>query len=217
MILDDVLTEARRLLQDTNTSPSLQRYTDAHLLGTANQVLQRMALLRPDLFSYIGEITCAAGEVLQTAPDNSLRLMEIFRVKSGSAVRETNKAILDQTYPTWADDADGNCINWMRHTKSANRFFIYPKAPAGQILIGEYAKAPATYDGTTTITELPDTYFPVVVDGLVGLIESTDNENVANGRATMFMQSFMQMLSATLSSQSIADSSASAPDKKDGP
>ena len=217
MILADVLTEARRLLQDTNASASLQRYSDAHLLGTANQVLQRMALLRPDLFSYIGEIECEAEEVLQTAPDDSLRLMEIFRVQGGPGVRETNKAILDQTYPTWADDAAGDCLNWMRHPKNANRFFIYPKAPVGQILIGEYAKAPATYDADTTVTELPDTYFPVVVDGLVGLIESTDNENVTSGRATMFMQSFMQMLSATLSNQSITDEPASTPGKKGGP
>ena len=217
MILADVLTEARGLLQDTNAAASLRRYSDAHLLGTANQVLQRMALLRPDLFSYIGDITCATGEVLQTAPTNSLRLIDIFRVRGGSGVRETNRATIDQTYPTWADDPDGGCLNWMRHVKNANRFFIYPKAPAGQVLVGEYAKMPATYDANTTVTELPDAYFPVVVDGVVWLIESADNESVTSGRAAMFMQSFMQTMSATLANQSITDESSSTPGKKNGP
>jgi hypothetical protein len=213
MILDDVIVEARKLLQDTSTS-TLQRYSDAYLLGVANQVLKRVALLRPDLFSYIGEITCVAGEVLQTTPSDAIRLMEIFRVKNGTGVRETSKAILDETHPTWADDDDGPCVSWMRHTKSQTRFFIYPKSPVTQILIGEYAKSPTVYDGTTEVTELPDVYFPAVVDGLVFLVESVDNEHVDSGRAALFQQSFVQLLSGSLATQAVTDVAESATPKK---
>ena len=62
MLLGDVITEVRRLSQDTSTDTALQRFSDAELLAFANNTLSRMAVLRPDLFSYIGEIPCADGE-----------------------------------------------------------------------------------------------------------------------------------------------------------
>ena len=70
MILNDVVTEARRLLQDISAPP---RYSDAVLLGFANQTLKRMSVLRPDLFAYIGDITCTAGTVIQSPPIDSVR------------------------------------------------------------------------------------------------------------------------------------------------
>ena len=53
MILDDVITEVRRIIQDTNIP---YRYSDDVLLGFANQALKRIAVLRPDLFASIEEI-----------------------------------------------------------------------------------------------------------------------------------------------------------------
>jgi hypothetical protein len=98
MTLGDIIAEARILLQDTRSS--LYRYSDADLLKFGNQTLKRMAVLRPDLFSYIGPITCTAGTVIQSAPADSLRIMEVFSISGGKAVRETNREILDQTYRT---------------------------------------------------------------------------------------------------------------------
>ena len=53
MILSDVITEARKLLQDTSSEASLRRFTDAVLLGFANQTLKRIALIRPDRKSVV--------------------------------------------------------------------------------------------------------------------------------------------------------------------
>ena len=134
MILDTVIAEVRKMLQDTSTNTALQRYSDSELLGYANQALKRIAVLRPDLFAKITDFSTVAGEVIQTAPSDSLRIMEIFRVKDGASIRETNRETLDQTYPDWANDDPGPTVNWMRHVRNANRFFIYPKAPAAQVL-----------------------------------------------------------------------------------
>jgi len=110
MILNDVIIEVRRLIQD-NAAP--QRYSDATLLGFANQTLKRMAVLRPDLFAYIGEIPCTAGQVLQSPPTESLRIIEIFQVKDGAGVTEVDRTTLDQTYPGWMNDPAGPTVNWM--------------------------------------------------------------------------------------------------------
>jgi hypothetical protein len=202
MILDDVVTEVRRILQDTN---SPQRYSDDVLIGFANQALKRIAVLRPDLFAYIGEIPCVDGEVVQSMPSDSIRLIEIYRVKDGNGVIETNREALDQALPTWMNDTAAPAVNFMRHVRNANKFFIYPKAPASQILIGEYAQTPPDYDGTTTVALLPDAYEPVVIDATVFIAESVDNEHVNSNRAQLFQQSFTQSLGVSAQSREVTD------------
>lgn len=203
MILSDVITEARVLLQDTHAT--LQRYSDADLLRFANQALKRIAILRPDLFSYFGNVPCTAGTVLQELPDDAVRLMEVFSVVGGSSVRETNRATMDDAYPQWVSDTAAPAVNWMRHPRSATKFFIYPKAPISQQLVVEYAQSPEDYAAGDTVELLPDAYFPVVVDGVVFLAESIDNEHVNAGRAELFQKSFAEALAVNLQSREITD------------
>lgn len=202
MKLSSVITEVRRIVQDVNAP---QRYSDTMLLGFANQTLKRMAVLRPDLFAYIGEIPTVTGQVLQSAPSDSLRIMEIFQVKNGNGVIEVNRESLDQTYPQWMNDDQGSCVNWMRHTRNNNKFFIYPKAPAGQVLIAEYAQTPKAYAADEDVALLPDAFFPIVVDGTVFLTESVDNEHVNSNRAQLFQQTFTQALGVNAQSRTITD------------
>ena len=202
MILNDVVTEVRRILQDT-LSP--QRYSDDILLGFANQALKRIAVLRPDLFAIIADIPTTADAVVQSMPADSIRLLEIYSVKGGNGIIETNREILDQSLPTWMNTTAGAAINFMLHVRNANKFFIYPKAPSGQVLIGEYAQTPPTYDGTTTVALLPDAYFPVVVDATVFITESVDNEHVNSKRAQIFQQSFTQSLGVAAQSREVTD------------
>lgn len=202
MILNDVITEVRRIIQDTNTP---YRYSDDVLLGFANQALKRIAVLRPDLFAYIGDIPCTDDEVVQSAPSDSIRLIEVYRVKNGNGVIETNREALDQAYPTWMNDTAGAAVNFMRHVRNPNKFFIYPKAPVGQILVGEYAQTPPDYDGVTQVALLPDAYEPVVIDATVFIAESVDNEHVNSQRAQLFQSSFTQALGVAAQSRAITD------------
>jgi len=211
MKLSAVLTEVRRVLQD-NTAP--YRYSDTYLLGFANQALKRMAVLRPDLFAYIGTVTCTANAVIQSAPADSIRVMEVFQVQGGNGVTEVNRDSLDETYPGWMNDAAGACVNWMRHVRNPNRFFIYPKAPAGQVLVVEYSQAPPDYTADADVALLPDAYFPVVVDGTIFLAESVDNEHVNSNRAQLFQQTFTQALGVNAQSRTLTDTEEAGLDPK---
>lgn len=213
MILSDVIAEARTLLQDTH--PTLQRYTDAELLKFANQALKRMAILRPDLFSYFGAIDCLAGTVIQSLPSDAIRLMEVFSVVGGGAVRETNRETMDDTYPTWVSETAGPAVNWMRHPRSQTKFFLYPQAPANQQLIVEYAQAPSTYEADEPVDLLPDAYYPVVLDGVIFLAESIDNEHVNSGRAELFQKSFSEALAVGLQARALTDKENAGIDQKE--
>lgn len=202
MKLSDVIAETRRILQDINEPV---RYSDELLLGFANQALKRMAVIRPDLFAYIGEISTVAGTVIQSAPADSLRIIEILYVKDGDGITEVNRDMLDETYPAWMNDDAAPCVNWMRHVRNPNKFFVYPKAPVGQVLIAEYAQSPKDYTASETVALLSDAYFPVVVDGTVYLAESIDNEHVNSNRAQLFQQSFTQALGAGMQARVLTD------------
>lgn len=197
-----VIVEVRRILQDIKTP---QRYSDALLLGFVNQALKRMAVLRPDLFAVIDEFVTQAGQTIQSAPADSLRMMEVFQVKDGDGVVEVSRKAMDETYPSWVNDPAGPTVNWMRHVRNDNRFFIYPKAPVGQTLVIEYAQTPRAYELEETIERLSEAYFPVLVDGAVFLAESVDNEHVNSNRAQLFQQSFTQALGVSVQARSITD------------
>lgn len=197
-----VIVEVRRILQDIRVP---QRYSDALLLGFVNQALKRMAVLRPDLFAVIDEFVTQAGQTIQSAPADSLRMMEVFQVKDGDGIVEVSRRAMDETYPGWVNDPAGPTVNWMRHVRNDNRFFIYPKAPAGQTLVIEYAQTPREYGLEETIERLSEAYFPVLVDGAVFLAESVDNEHVNSNRAQLFQQSFTQALGVSVQARSITD------------
>jgi len=203
VVVNDVVTEVRRLISDTRTP---YRYSDAELVGYVNQTLKRMAIMRPDLFSYIGEMLCDTGTTLQSIPEDGIRVVEVFNVVGGKSLVEVDRESLDQMYPQWANDAAKPAQNWMRHPRNPTKFFIYPKAPANQYLTIEYAKTPATYGLGDTVLLLSDSYFPTVVDGTVFLAESIDDEHVTSGRAKMFQDSFLQGLSASAAAREATDS-----------
>jgi hypothetical protein len=202
VILNDIISTVRSLVQD-ETVP--YRYTDAFLLGQANQGLKRIQLLRPDLFATIGTVACAQGEVVHSTPSDSLRLIEVHSVVGGNRLVEVNRESLDQNVPSWPVDTEAAAINWMRNPRSPNSFYIYPPAPAGQSLNVEYSQIPPTYDGTTTVTLLTDAFIPALVDVVVFLVESIDNEHVTSGRAKMFQELFLTEMGRTVSYVPVTD------------
>jgi hypothetical protein len=207
----EVITEVRRLVQDTKTP---YRYSDAVMLGFVNQTLKRTAMLRPDLFAVIGEIATTADTVLQSCPADSTRLIEIFQVKNGDAVTEVNRETLDRTAPSWQREASGQPVNFMRHVRNPNRYFVYPRPTTGVVLIGEYSQTPPDYTIDQEITFPTDAYFPAVIDGVVFLAESIDNEHVNSNRAKLFQDSFVQGLGVSLQARTITDTEAGGQDPK---
>lgn len=202
MLTNDVITEVRRLVQDTT---STFRYSDAVLLGFVNQTLKKMAILRPDLFSLITNFTTVPDTTLQSCPTDSVRLIQIFQVNGGDAITEVSKETLDRMYPSWVSEPSGTPINFMRHVRNPNRFFVYPRPSLGVQLVGEYAQSPANYGLNDTILLLPDAYLTSVVEGTVYLAESIDNEHVNTNRAKLFLEAFVQGLGAGLQTRIITD------------
>lgn len=199
----EIIAEARPLLQDTTAT---YRYSDTVLLGFVNDVLKRCALFRPDLFTTIGNVTPTADTSVQTLPSGAVRLIEIYQVSSSpyGAVTEVAREMLDRNHPGWRSEASGTPVNYVRHARNPDVYFLYPPPATGTTLLAEYSATPATYTINQTIA-MADVYFPVMVDGVVWLAESVDNEHVNSGRAKMFYDSFIQGLGVEMNNRAITD------------
>lgn len=197
----DVITEVRQIVQDTRAP---YRYSDIVLLGFVNTTIKRMVVLRPDLFTVIGDIPVTANTVVQNCPADAVRLVEVFQVKNGDVVTETSRETLDQTYPQWRTDPPGTPVNYMRHVRNPTQFFVTPRPTANVTLVGEYVIAPSDYGLADTI-DLPSAYLPALIDGTIFLAESIDNEHVNSNRAKLFQDSFTQLLGVGLQSRAMTD------------
>jgi hypothetical protein len=202
MTPQEVITEVRRLTQDDSVP---YRNSDTVLLGFVNLTLKRIALLRPDLFTTIGDITPTASVCEQSLASTITRLVEIFRNKNGDSIEEVDRDVFDRTYPQWTTDAAGTPTKFIRHPRNPRAYFLYPRPIAGTILVAEYVVAPPSYALGATIAVLPDTYFPSMVDGTIFAVESIDNEYANNGRAKLSYELFAQGLGVDLQSRAITD------------
>lgn len=63
--------------------------------------------------------------------------------------------------------------------------------------------------------DLPDAYFTVIVDGVIFLAESVDDEHVNSGRAKLYQDSFVQSLGVSLQSRILTDTEKGGIDSKE--
>ena len=201
MTPSDIITECRRLLNDTVIP---YRYSDTMLLGYVNQVLKRTAVLRPDLFGEVGDITVVAGSAVQELPADAHRLLDIYQVKNGDVVTEIDRETLSRHTPGWMTET-GTPVNFVRHVRNPTKFFLYPAPTTGITLVGEYAKTPDTVTVDEILAQPPATFFGALVDGVMFLASSVDDEHVNQGRTKIFLDSFTQQLGVSLQNRALTD------------
>jgi hypothetical protein len=198
----DVILEVRKLLQDTQTP---YRYSDTDLVGYVNQTLKRIAVFRPTLFSTITSVLLTGNTVIQDLPADAHRLIQVFYIDNFNSVNEVDRQVLERAYPQWVSDPAGIPFNFVRHPRNATKFFLYPRPVPGLTATVEYAVEPGYYTINTAIPHLKDTYLGVVVDGVVWLASSIDDEHVSSSRAKLFYDSFVQALGVDLQQQAVLD------------
>jgi len=195
------MVECRRLLNDTVIP---YRYSDTMLLGYVNQTLKRTAVLRPDLFGEVGDIIVVANSAMQELPAGAHRLIDIFQVKEGDTITEVDRETLSRHTPGWMTER-GTPVNFVRHVRNPTRFFLYPAPATGITIVGEYSKSPDDVTLDEEIPQPPEMFFGALVDGVMFLASSIDDEHVNQGRTKIFLDSFTQQLGVSLQNRALTD------------
>lgn len=189
MTLAQPIAIARGILNDTDAAA--YRYSDADLLRYANDALDQLVVLAPQLFHTEGEVQCVGGKTVQAVGfGDAQSLVSVRRVKNGNAVTPTDRATLDAFNPGWHNGTAAAAIHWMPIDNNPVGFLIYPPPPLGQVLEVTYVRIPPEY-GVNDVTELPTTLEDPVADYIVARAEGRDDEHVNSQRAAMFAGSFV--------------------------
>lgn len=194
MTPNEIISEVIRLEQDSGFLKTPDSYVQEVLLSFVNQTLFQTATVRPDLFAKLGEIPTQPESVVQAMPADSIRLIEIFHIKGGNAVVEVSHSMMERSNPSWAAEPAGMPINYMRHPRNHNRYFLYP-APADEIeLVADYAQAPPVYAAEDEIELLPTAYMPAIVYGTAVLAATVLNDRFSPDRASMHRAMYERIL-----------------------
>jgi hypothetical protein len=180
------LDDARVMLNDDAKT----RYPDAELMRYLQRGAQDPRRAAPDLFIVTGPVTCTAGQVEQALPVAGSALFDVLGIQNGNAVNRTTLDALRAWRPSWRIDAAAAATDWVMPPQDPSKakgpdFFVYPKAPANQVVIAMYVPPPADVDVLARRRHqdfpVPDTYSEPLSFYVTGRAEMKDDEHVDSG------------------------------------
>jgi hypothetical protein len=183
------IATARGILNDPNAT----RYSQADLLQYANDALDHIVKVIPQLFYVYDDFTCVEGSLQSLSFDNSVALVDVKRVQNGNVVTRSDVSILDEFSPAWRSGPAGAAKHWMPFGDDPRRFLVYPPAPANQVLEVLRVAVPLEF-GENADTWLPTQLSDAISDYIVYRAESRDDEYVNSNRAAQFFTSFVGKL-----------------------
>lgn len=191
----DIINAARGILNDRDAVN--YRYSDADLLEYVNDAVRATATLRPDLYLTVGDYTCVGGQCEQSLNfEDALALKEVLCIHGGNALLPFNIAEMDAFNPGWRDDPAGPAVQWAKLADDPLRFYVYPKAPASQVIDVRYIRAPVKYAVHDMMVDIPVAFMPAFVDYVVGMAETRDDDHVVSQRSAQFLKQFAARLGA---------------------
>ena len=236
----EVITEARRILNDRLVRGSAGRFTPEDYTGWTLTAIQFHALYRPDLFATRFRVD-GTGDILYAAPEDSIRLIDVLQFTDPvngvtSLVNEVNYAQLvdagaaattagSRRKPAgllyagsgWDRPpltGEGRPREWARRPNSPNGFVVNPPAGSGGSMLIEYARSPVEAD----IAKLPDAYRSTMISCVVWQAESSEDQAMNTGRAQQAYDAWTSGLGAGREVRALLDDpGAGVDDVRSGP
>ena len=193
MTPQNAITTARDIINDTD--PAAYRQSNDEMVRYYNDGLREISTLAPQLFVSTGDMQCAPAATEQgIAFADAQLLADVVRVKAGRAVLPCDMTTLSAFNPNWGQDVAAEAVNWFRHASDPLRFYIYPQSPVDQVLEVKYYRSPAVVALTDSVTDIPQSMEPAMVNYLVYRAEMKDDEHVNSGRSVASYQAFLALV-----------------------
>jgi hypothetical protein len=127
-------------------------------------------------------------------------LIDVHAVEGGRSVTKADFDTLRRFRPGFRNDPADECENWFPISVDQTKrpqpdFYIYPKAPAGQVLWVQYVKEPfTTLPVIGDAIPLDDQLAPAVTAYIIFRAEAIDDEHVLTQRAAQEYMRFAQIV-----------------------
>ena len=179
-----LVARASTLIQDATNV----RWPIPELVGWLNDGQREVALNKPEASVKNVSVALIAGSTKQTLPADAVLLIDVVRntgsggSSPGTAVRLTDREVLDAQRPSWHSDA--NTVGYIQHytydTRDPKNFYVYPKAPDGWWQI-EVVYSSSPQDAVTGgVISIDDTYANALLDYILYRAYSKDAEYAGN-------------------------------------
>lgn len=179
-----LVARASTLIQDATNV----RWPIPELVGWLNDGQREVALNKPEASVKNVSVALIAGSTKQTLPADAVLLIDVVRntgsggSSPGTAVRLTDREVLDAQRPSWHSDA--NTVGYIQHytydTRDPKNFYVYPKAPGGGWQI-EVVYSSSPQDAVTGgVISIDDTYANALLDYILYRAYSKDAEYAGN-------------------------------------
>lgn len=179
-----LVARASTLIQDATNV----RWPIPELVGWLNDGQREVALNKPEASVKNVSVALIAGSTKQTLPADAVLLIDVVRntgsggSSPGTAVRLTDREVLDAQRPSWHSDA--NTVGYIQHytydTRDPKNFYVYPKAPDGGWQI-EVVYSSSPQDAVTGgVISIDDTYANALLDYILYRAYSKDAEYAGN-------------------------------------
>jgi hypothetical protein len=201
-----ILNKAAVLLFDTNNV----KWPRSELLNYLNDGQRAIVALIPEASATTSVVQLASGS-RQTLPANTNLLMEVTRNMGaegnnpGRALKRVDRAILDETNPTWySDTAAPVCTLFMYTTRDRLAYYVYPPATTAAHVEIVTSVIPQEQAESAVIV-LSDVYIPALLDYILWRAFSKEAAFANNmQKADMYLKSFSMYVSQHASDQSKA-------------
>lgn len=197
MTANDIITDARYILQDADSAG--YRQSNDELLVYVNDGIAEASVLRPEWFQSKRAVVCTPGTVEQSLTfADAQAILNVIGITGGAALTPFDLAAMDAFNRNWRNDTAAAARQWSKDPGDPLRFYIYPKAPAtAQSIDVLYTRNPITLALDTTITDVPASAKPALVQYVVARAESKDDEFVNSGRAVAAYKNFLGLIKGT--------------------
>lgn len=200
-LVSDVIEQARTILNDVR--PFYYRYSDEQMLLFFSNTMSKTFMFRPDLFADTIDITTptdlAVGDYIQKLPQDDQNFLKVLSFKDTTGSKTTPERVSWEAFvksdKLWASDTPGVPTKFVRDKYSSSTYYLNPPPKAGVEATIQIAAKPAkTFTLSTTVEHPSYEYIPALVDHVVYLAESIEDEFVNNNRAKLYLDSYVNSL-----------------------
>lgn len=192
-----LINKVATILYDANNV----KWSRSELLNWLNDAQRAITILMPEAISTKVIVPLTAG-ARQSLPSDCWLLLEITSnmgttgTTRGRALRKTMRETLDETNPTWYDDAPAPSITlFMYDSRDRTTYEVYPPADGTSYLEVIYAPYPVDLSTEAATLQLADVYEPALIDYMLFRCKSKGSDFADPVQAAKYYDNFTAYVS----------------------
>lgn len=201
MIVSDVLSRARPILNDTDNTA--YRWSDTDLKRYIDDAVRLILTKRPDANTSTSDLVLVPG-ALQSLDDLHEKLIDVVSNSSGRAVTLIEQSVLDAFIPNWRNSTPNDATkHFMYDPRTSREFLVYPPVKTNGLTIkGKVSLKHSVLAESNSAIGLRDSYLEHVVCFVLYKAYARDMEFAGN---TELAASYLALFNGMLGDKTMSD------------